>query len=72
MKSHIDSLNYFNISSQNIFTKERIVSVDALRGFDMLWIIGGRTVFKGLDQACNNSITNWLYSQLNHAEWLGL
>jgi len=27
----------------------RVTSVDALRGFDMFWIIGGGTVFRNLE-----------------------
>lgn len=71
MKTFLNSLNYFEINKQNAVSKERIISVDALRGFDMFWIIGGEYIFKGLDRACNNSITNVISAQLDHAEWLG-
>ncbi|OGU67113.1 MAG: hypothetical protein A2499_10170 [Stygiobacter sp. RIFOXYC12_FULL_38_8] len=37
----------------------------------MFWIIGGEYIFKGLDRAVNNSITNEISAQLDHAEWLG-
>lgn len=37
----------------------------------MIWIIGVKKVFKGLDEACNTPLTNWLFSQLDHAEWYG-
>lgn len=72
MKLQINNLNYFEIGKQNVISKERVISVDALRGFDMVWIIGGKKIIKGLDQACDNKITNWIFSQLDHAEWLGL
>jgi hypothetical protein len=29
---------------------ERLLSLDALRGFDMFWIIGGQEIVKGLAQ----------------------
>ncbi|MBK5262755.1 MAG: hypothetical protein JJE17_09330 [Peptostreptococcaceae bacterium] len=29
-------------------TKQRILSLDALRGFDMFWIIGGGSLIEGL------------------------
>lgn len=72
MGTLINNLNYFEIAKNNTISKERIISVDALRGFDMFWIIGGKKIFKGLDKALDNSVTNFIYSQLDHAEWLGL
>ncbi|KAF0140862.1 MAG: hypothetical protein FD122_2035 [Stygiobacter sp.] len=71
MKAFFNSLNYFEINKQNAVSKDRVISVDALRGFDMFWIIGGEYIFKGLDRAVNNSITNEISAQLDHAEWLG-
>lgn len=71
MKTLLSKVNYFEISKNNQVSKERIISVDALRGFDMFWIIGGKQIFKGLDKAADNSVTNFLYEQLDHAKWLG-
>jgi predicted acyltransferase len=50
---------------------ERIVSIDALRGFDMFWIIGGGTVFSSLVQVWKNSVTETIQTQLEHVEWQG-
>lgn len=71
MNKLIGKFEHFNISTQNVVSKDRIISVDALRGFDMFWIIGGKKIFKGLDNAVDNSITNGIFAQLDHAEWLG-
>ena len=36
----------------------RLASLDALRGFDMLWIIGGSHLVEDLAKANNNPIFN--------------
>jgi predicted acyltransferase len=51
--------------------KPRLFSLDALRGFDMFWIIGGDAFFRSLAE-----VTNWSWArswavQLDHAEWAG-
>jgi len=51
--------------------KGRLVSIDALRGFDMFWIIGGGAVFSGLHKVFDNPITAFTADQLEHAEWQG-
>ncbi|NJK97701.1 MAG: DUF5009 domain-containing protein, partial [Bacteroidales bacterium] len=52
-------------------TSERILSVDALRGFDMFWIAGGEGIFKSLDSIFHSPATLWISTQLDHVEWLG-
>ena len=47
---------------------KRIMSIDALRGFDMLWIIGGGEVIIAIAKACPNSFTLWLARNFDH-EW---
>ena len=49
----------------------RLMSIDALRGFDMFWIIGGWYIFNGLHTALDNSTTAFLKNQLKHVEWEG-
>lgn len=49
----------------------RVLSVDALRGFDMFWIIGGQKIFRSLDDVFHSSTTRWISEQLDHAEWFG-
>ena len=49
----------------------RLMSLDALRGFDMFWIIGGENVFMALSKASNNGFTNAIAEQLDHVPWEG-
>ena len=51
--------------------QDRVLSIDALRGFDMFWIIGGGAIFGGLHTIFNNPATAFINSQLKHAEWEG-
>jgi hypothetical protein len=53
-------------------TRTRLFSLDALRGFDMFWIIGGDAFFRALAE-----VTNWGWArawavQLEHVEWVVL
>ena len=49
----------------------RVTSIDALRGFDMFWIIGGGEIFKSLHAIFNHPATAWIKKQLTHVEWEG-
>jgi len=49
----------------------RIASLDALRGFDMFWIAGGRTALLALAAIFVAPLPDWLKAQINHAEWEG-
>jgi len=49
----------------------RLVSIDALRGFDMFWIIGGGAVFAALVKVRPNWFTQTLHEQLEHVQWEG-
>ncbi|MBN1291797.1 MAG: DUF5009 domain-containing protein [Candidatus Latescibacteria bacterium] len=51
--------------------KGRIVSIDALRGFDMFWIIGGGTVFLRLFELIDTPLTRVFAAQLEHSSWHG-
>jgi predicted acyltransferase len=51
--------------------KERLVSVDALRGFDMFWIIGGRESVIALLTLIFHPAPEAVLRQLDHAEWIG-
>jgi len=52
-------------------TTKRVMSIDALRGFDMFWITGGETVFASLDKIFNCPATKFINKQLQHAAWEG-
>ena len=49
----------------------RLVSVDALRGFDMFWIIGASSLVYALDRMSSTPVTKFLAAQLEHADWEG-
>jgi predicted acyltransferase len=50
---------------------QRIVSIDALRGFDMFWIVGGTSLVSTLLPFCGESAQKILRPQLEHAAWEG-
>src|SRR5471030_1293489 len=49
----------------------RLYSLDALRGFDMFWIIGGEEIFHGMAHATNSPFWNALSLQFTHPDWNG-
>jgi predicted acyltransferase len=49
----------------------RLMSLDALRGFDMFWIIGGAAFFQSFAKAGDNAFTRFLQVQLRHVTWEG-
>lgn len=49
----------------------RIVSIDALRGFTMLFIIGGGSFFSSFYKVWPNSFTENLAKNMHHAGWEG-
>src|SRR5579884_668811 len=49
----------------------RLLSVDALRGFDMFWIIGADSLVYALHRMSPGPVTNFLAEQLEHADWEG-
>ncbi len=50
----------------------RLRSLDALRGFDMFWILGAGTLVKALEKLTDNGFTRFLSGQLQHVQWEGL
>ena len=49
----------------------RLMSIDALRGFDMFFIIGGERIFASLHDAIDSPATAWIRAQLTHVKWEG-
>jgi predicted acyltransferase len=49
----------------------RLMSLDALRGFDMFWIIGAASVVSALKRMSPNPLTRFLGYELGHAQWEG-
>ncbi len=52
-------------------SSQRLMSVDALRGFDMFWIIGADSLVYALNRMSQSKPSSFLATQLEHAEWQG-
>lgn len=53
-------------------TSGRLISLDALRGFVMFWIMSGEHIVHALAKAAPIPVFVWMSSQLHHAEWNGI
>ena len=51
---------------------QRLQSLDALRGFDMIWILGAEGIFSALFLLTGWSVWQTLSLQFQHSEWHGL
>ena len=47
------------------------MSLDALRGFDMFWIVGGDYLFRSFHAIHDNALTRELAAQMEHCKWAG-
>ncbi|MGO8749987.1 MAG: acyltransferase family protein [Thermoguttaceae bacterium] len=52
-------------------TPPRLMSLDALRGFDMFWIAGGATIFRAFTEHTDNKLLQTLRLQFEHVQWEG-
>lgn len=52
-------------------TSARLMSLDALRGFDMLWIISGEGIVHALAKSTQSPFWNIMSKQLKHTPWNG-
>ncbi|HXJ56562.1 MAG TPA: heparan-alpha-glucosaminide N-acetyltransferase domain-containing protein [Verrucomicrobiae bacterium] len=59
------------MSTAAIPPSNRLVSLDALRGFDMFWIMGGESLARALDGFGDSPISKAIARQLEHVEWEG-
>src|SRR5437867_10742048 len=50
---------------------KRIMAIDALRGFDMFWILGADAFVRGLEKINGGPIIAGLAAQLEHKDWRG-
>jgi predicted acyltransferase len=50
---------------------QRLMSLDALRGFDMFWIMGGEGLAAALGTLSSDPVSRTLAHQLEHVEWAG-
>ena len=57
---------------QGVPASQRVVSIDALRGFDMIWIVGGQQIIQSILQFFKPAVRDSLMVPLSeHAEWNG-
>src|SRR5947209_396040 len=49
----------------------RLLSIDALRGFDMFCIMGGDALVQAIARWANQPVTNELAEQFEHVPWEG-
>ncbi len=55
-----------------VLAGERLLSLDALRGFDMFWIVGGGAILRGLGKGLDDAWFNQhIIPQLHHVQWEG-
>ena len=52
--------------------QKRLLSIDALRGFDMLFIMGFAGLLVAICQLFPNGDSSWLARQMGHVDWDGL
>ena len=50
---------------------QRLQSLDALRGADLFWIVGGHALVAGLASATGSPTLEWIEAQCHHAPWHG-
>jgi predicted acyltransferase len=55
----------------NNSSTSRLMSVDALRGFDMFWIVGAGSIVSAIEKMNANQVTTFLALQFKHVDWEG-
>ena len=53
------------------FHSKRLYSLDALRGFDMFWIMGAEDIFHGLAKSTGSPFWGAIANQFTHPAWNG-
>ncbi len=69
--NYLSDLDVFRVRNNTLLSGERVVSLDALRGFDMFWIMGGDLAFKAFDNVFHSKLSGFIKVQMDHVEWLG-
>jgi predicted acyltransferase len=59
------------MKTQEVKESKRLQSLDALRGFDMFWIMGGAEIFIALAAVTGWPILDWWARQMDHVPWHG-
>ncbi|MEZ6045816.1 MAG: DUF5009 domain-containing protein [Planctomycetaceae bacterium] len=60
-----------NTPAPALSPQSRLISLDALRGFDMFWIAFGEKIVEILNEKYKWGIVEWLHHELQHPEWNG-
>ena len=60
-----------SLTTTTTTTTERLYSLDALRGFDMFWIMGAEEIFHGLFKATGSPFWGAIANELTHPDWNG-
>jgi predicted acyltransferase len=68
----LDRLPFSADGGQSNVRPVRLLSLDGLRGFDMLWIIGGQEIMKGLAKVWPGRFADAVVQQFEHVPWVGL
>ncbi len=60
-------------ATRSVAVSQRLMSLDALRGFDMFWILGGDSIGHAVDKlvSSESGLAHSLASQLDHVAWEG-
>ena len=72
LQSREEPLNQTDLAATPVAPSERLLSLDGLRGFDMLWIIGGQFLIHGLAKALPDRFWIGVSTQFEHVRWQGL
>ena len=60
-----------NVPQRGVPVSKRLYSLDALRGFDMFWIMGAGGVFSNLAKITGSPVWEGVANQLTHPAWNG-
>ncbi len=53
------------------FQSERLLSLDVLRGFDMFWIVGGKSLVVAVSLLISAEWLDWTLARMEHPAWDG-
>ncbi len=65
------SASAHKLEAHVVAPSQRLASIDALRGFDMFWIIGGGPLVLAFAKAFVNPPPQWFVRQFDHVPWEG-
>lgn len=67
----MNSSKPINTPSESQPASGRLLSLDALRGFDMFWILGADDLVYSMQPGHEGGLFRFLFTQLEHADWAG-